>query len=101
MAVERTSFGLDFGECFALLGVNGAGKTTTFKSLTHDTVPTSGEITINGFDVRKEFRQASKLIGYCPQHDAIFSLMSVEEHLDYYSRIKGIPSKIRKELIEK
>ena len=34
VAVERTSFCLDYGECFALLGVNGAGKTTTFKALT-------------------------------------------------------------------
>lgn len=66
MAVERTSFGLDYGECFALLGVNGAGKTTTFKSLTYDTVPTSGEITVNGFDIRRDFNRARKLIGYCP-----------------------------------
>lgn len=34
VAVENVSFGLDYGECFALLGVNGAGKTTTFKALT-------------------------------------------------------------------
>lgn len=51
MAVEKTSFGLDYGECFALLGVNGAGKTTTFKSLTGGIIPTSGEITINGLDI--------------------------------------------------
>lgn len=50
LAVERTSFGLEYGECFALLGVNGAGKSTTFKSLTCDTTPTSGEITIAGYD---------------------------------------------------
>lgn len=50
IAVERTSFGLDYGECFALLGVNGAGKSTTFKSLTCDTTPTSGEISIAGYD---------------------------------------------------
>jgi ABC-type multidrug transport system ATPase subunit len=36
LAVERISFGLDYGECFVLLGVNGSGKTTTFKSLTGD-----------------------------------------------------------------
>jgi ABC-type glutathione transport system ATPase component len=36
LAVERASFGLEPGECFALLGVNGAGKTTTFKALTTD-----------------------------------------------------------------
>ena len=44
LAVERISFGLDYGECFALLGVNGAGKSTTFKSLTRDIVPTNGEV---------------------------------------------------------
>lgn len=66
VAVERTSFGLDYGECFALLGVNGAGKTTTFKSLTYDTVPTTGEITINGLDIRRHFNKVRKLIGYCP-----------------------------------
>jgi ABC-type multidrug transport system ATPase subunit len=53
VAVESTSFGLEYGECFALLGVNGAGKTTTFKSLTYDIVPTSGEISINGYSVRR------------------------------------------------
>lgn len=46
LAVENISFGLDYGECFALLGVNGAGKSTTFKSLTADTEPTEGEISI-------------------------------------------------------
>ena len=51
LAVERISFGLDYGECFALLGVNGAGKSTTFKSLTGDTIPTNGSISISGFDI--------------------------------------------------
>ena len=55
LAVNNISFGLDYGECFCLLGVNGAGKTTTFKSLTNDITPTSGEITINGLDIRKDF----------------------------------------------
>lgn len=50
-AVERISFGLSHGECFALLGVNGAGKSTTFKSLTNDIDPTSGSIKIAGYDV--------------------------------------------------
>ena len=50
LAVEKISFGLDYGECFALLGVNGAGKSTTFKSLTNDTIPTTGNISIGGYD---------------------------------------------------
>jgi ABC-type sugar transport system ATPase subunit len=91
LAVERISFGLNYGECFALLGVNGAGKSSTFKSLTGDTVPTSGNISISGFDIQRDFKEARKLIGYCPQKDAIFPLLTVEEHLWFYARIKGIP----------
>lgn len=41
-AVERVSFGLEYGECFALLGVSGAGKTTTFKCLTGEEIPSAG-----------------------------------------------------------
>ena len=66
VAVENISFGLDYGECFALLGVNGAGKTTTFKSLTRDVIPTEGELSIAGYNVAKEFGEARKRIGYCP-----------------------------------
>jgi ATP-binding cassette, subfamily A (ABC1), member 3 len=65
-AVERTSFGLEYGECFALLGINGAGKSTTFKALTCEIEPTQGDIIIAGFDAQREFNQARKLIGYCP-----------------------------------
>ena len=50
-AVESVSFGLDQGECFALLGVNGAGKTTTFKTLINETVPTGGSCSIGGYNV--------------------------------------------------
>jgi len=66
LAVERVSFGLSQGECFALLGVNGAGKSTTFKSLTRDIIPTRGIIKIAGYDVKTEFEHARKQIGYCP-----------------------------------
>ena len=100
LAVERISFGLDFGECFALLGVNGAGKSTTFKSLTRDIIPTEGDISIAGHNIMQEFAEARKLIGYCPQHDAIFPLLTVEEHLWFYSKIKGIPVDKREDVVE-
>lgn len=101
LAVERISFGLDYGECFALLGVNGAGKSTTFKSLTADTEPSESEITVAGYNITTEFEGARKLIGYCPQKDAIFPLMTVEEHLWFYARIKGIPSHLHNDIVEK
>ena len=49
--VDNISFGLEYGECFALLGVSGAGKTTCFKSLTGEIYPTRGSVTINGYDI--------------------------------------------------
>lgn len=51
VAIEKTSFAIEKGECFALLGVNGAGKTTTFKSLTRDVTPTKGALTVMGYDI--------------------------------------------------
>lgn len=74
---------MEYGECFALLGVTGAGKTTTFKCLTGHEKPTSGDVHINGFDVTTTngFENARRLIGYCPQFDAIFEGLTVLEHL--------------------
>jgi ABC-type multidrug transport system ATPase subunit len=51
VAVDRLSFGLEYGECFALLGVTGSGKTTTFKCLTGHEKPTNGSVRINGNDM--------------------------------------------------
>mmetsp|Transcript_44281 Transcript_44281/g.32259 ORF Transcript_44281/g.32259 Transcript_44281/m.32259 type:complete len:172 (+) Transcript_44281:556-1071(+) len=99
LAVERSSFGVEQGECFGLIGVNGAGKTTTFKTLTNDIYPTLGSIKIHGMEVSSNFQQVRKLIGYCPQFDTIFESMTVWEHLDYYARIKGIRKHLRDKLI--
>ena len=94
-AVEKVTFGVKGGECFALLGVNGAGKSTTFKSLTRDVVPTSGQVRIQGYSVLEDFENARRFIGYCPQQDAIFHLMTVKEHLWFYAKIKGIKEDMR------
>jgi len=100
-AVKKASFALDYGECFGLLGVNGAGKSTTFKSLTREIIPTTGKITVQGFDINEDFEDARKLIGYCPQKDAIFPRLTVEETLKFYALIKGIRTNKIKPVIEK
>lgn len=65
-AVNNLSFGLQQGECFALLGVNGAGKSTTFKALTGEVTPTKGELSVAGHNVLTDFEKARRQIGYCP-----------------------------------
>ena len=100
-AVAQASFGLDYGECFALLGVNGAGKSTTFKSLTREIAPTTGKITVQGYDVQTEFADARKLIGYCPQYDAIFPELTVEETIKFYALVIGIRTNKIMEVVNK
>ncbi|XP_050926506.1 LOW QUALITY PROTEIN: glucosylceramide transporter ABCA12 [Lates calcarifer] len=93
-AVKRLSVGVPAGECFGLLGVNGAGKTTTFKMLTGDVSPTDGTAQIRDWDGRlvdiMECRNQGINIGYCPQVDALDNLLTGEEHLYFYARIRGI-----------
>jgi ATP-binding cassette subfamily A (ABC1) protein 3 len=69
--------------------------------LTGDVIPTVGESDIVGYDVKKEFDNARKQIGYCPQFDAIFDLMTVREHLEFYCKIKKIPKEYQEDLISK
>lgn len=103
VAVKELSFGVQYGECFSLLGVNGAGKTTTFKILTGDILPSRGKVHINGFNVldRKELAKARKFIGYCPQFDALFTGLTVKEHLEFYARIKGVIPEMRDEVVQR
>ena len=70
---------MEFGECFALLGVTGAGKTSTFKCLTGEITPDEGLLQMGGYNVRTRagFNEARCLIGYCPQFDAIFEHLTV------------------------
>ncbi|GLE03144.1 hypothetical protein PINS_up012023 [Pythium insidiosum] len=91
VAVRNLSFGLPKGECFGYLGINGAGKTTTMKMMTGDILPTSGVGKLGGFDILSQQLDVRRLIGYCPQFDALFELLSVREHLELFARIKGVP----------
>uniref|UniRef100_A0A8D3AAC7 ATP binding cassette subfamily A member 12 n=1 Tax=Scophthalmus maximus TaxID=52904 RepID=A0A8D3AAC7_SCOMX len=96
-AVKRLSVGIPAGECFGLLGVNGAGKTTTFKMLTGDVSPTDGTAQTRDRDGHlvdiMECRNKGINIGYCPQEDALDDLLTGEEHLYFYARIRGVPKR--------
>jgi ABC-type multidrug transport system ATPase subunit len=88
-AVRGISFASAEGQVFGLLGVNGAGKTTTFKMLCGQYVPTAGSIHVSGLDVSQNVHAVRKMIGYCPQFDALLDELTVEEHLLLYARLKG------------
>lgn len=93
LAVDRLCLGVRPGECFGLLGVNGAGKTTTFKMLTGDESTTGGEAFINAHSILKDLLRVQQSIGYCPQFDALFDDLTAREHLELYTRLRGVPWK--------
>ncbi len=66
-ALKSVNLDIEDGEILALLGPNGAGKTTLISTICGITVPTSGTVTVGGFDIQKEYRGARGLIGLVPQ----------------------------------
>jgi ATP-binding cassette, subfamily A (ABC1), member 3 len=58
--------------------------------LSGELTPTSGTAYIHNYDIINHQQEIRQLIGYCPQFDALFELLTVEEHLELYARIKGL-----------
>ena len=88
-AVRGVNLGVKQGEVFGYLGVNGAGKTSTLACLTGERSVTYGDAFINGYSISDQV-VVRRYIGYCPQFDALFDLLTGREHLKFYGRIKGL-----------
>lgn len=94
-AVENVSFEIPDGQIVGLLGHNGAGKTTIMKMLTGFLEPTSGSITINGYDVETDRASAKALIGYLPENCPLYPEMTVIDFLDYAAELRGVSAEER------
>ncbi|XP_056441789.1 phospholipid-transporting ATPase ABCA1-like [Gadus chalcogrammus] len=90
LAVDGLTLGFYEGHITSFLGHNGAGKTTTMSILTGLFPPTSGTAYIMGKDIRTELSSIRQNLGVCPQHNVLFSMLTVEEHIWFYARLKGL-----------
>ncbi|KAJ3614038.1 hypothetical protein NHX12_017615 [Muraenolepis orangiensis] len=99
LAVDGLTLGFYEGQITSFLGHNGAGKTTTMSILTGLFPPTSGTAYILGKDIRTELSTIRQNLGVCPQHNVLFSMLTVEEHIWFYGRLKGLsPEKVKAEM---
>ncbi|KPA77113.1 putative ABC transporter [Leptomonas pyrrhocoris] len=89
-AVNNLYWNMKEREISVLLGHNGAGKTTTMNMMTGMTTPDEGDCYINGYSVREELDRVRQQIGFCPQHNILWSELTCREHLEYYGKIKGL-----------
>ncbi len=105
IANNHLSFDVYKGEIFGFLGANGAGKTTAMKILCGLSKPTSGEVTVAGYDVYKEPNKIKNRIGYMSQKFSLYEDLTVRENIRFYGGIYGMRLKDIKiksqQLIEK
>ncbi|XP_077470976.1 retinal-specific phospholipid-transporting ATPase ABCA4-like isoform X1 [Stigmatopora argus] len=88
-AVDNLSLNFYEGQITSFLGHNGAGKTTTMSILTGLFPPTSGSAYIYGRDIRTDMDAVRTSLGMCPQYNILFNHLTVEEHILFYSLLKG------------
>lgn len=89
-AVDDISFTVKKGEIFGFLGANGAGKTTAMHMLIGLNQPTSGTGRVVGFDIRTEYEQIKKHIGYMSQKFSLYEDLTVAENISLFAGIYGM-----------
>jgi ABC-2 type transport system ATP-binding protein len=98
-ALKGVNLEINRGEILALLGPNGAGKTTLINAICGVLTPTSGSITVDGFDVIKDFRKTRSMIGLVPQELQLEAFEKVFQNVSYTRGLYG--KKANPEVIEK
>ena len=96
-ALKSVSLKIENGQIFGLLGANGAGKTTLIRLLIGSTKPSSGHLTVLGFDPTKGKRAIRKLIGYMPQSPALYEDLTPRENIHFFCqahRIENISQRV-------
>ncbi|MBM2824693.1 MAG: transporter [Dehalococcoidales bacterium] len=91
-AVEQVSFAVKQGEIFGLLGPNGSGKTTTIRMITGLLAPTSGSAHILGHNMATEAGASRSKMGYMSQKFSLFADLTVEENINFYGGLYGLPA---------
>jgi ABC-2 type transport system ATP-binding protein len=101
LAVNDVSFTVERGEVLGFLGPNGAGKSTTMRMITGFIPPTSGRVTIGGYDMLEDPLPAKRLIGYLPENAPGYADMTVHGFLSFAAELRGLQGDARKKAIHR
>src|SRR5665647_2722580 len=86
-ALDDISMDVSKGELFGLIGPDGAGKTSLFRILTTLLLADSGNASVDGFDVVKEYKQIRNRVGYMPGKFSLYQDLTVKENLEFFAAI--------------
>src|SRR5215469_16434584 len=98
-AVDGISFSVERGEVLGFLGPNGAGKSTTMRMITGFIPPSSGTVSVGGFDTIEHPIEAKRLIGYLPENAPAYSDMTVYGFLNFAAEIRGLRGDAKKKAV--
>jgi len=101
LAVNDVSFTVERGEVLGFLGPNGAGKSTTMRMVTGFIPPTSGRITVGGYDALENPLPAKRMIGYLPENAPGYADMTVIGFLNFAAELRGLHGEARKRAVER
>jgi ABC-2 type transport system ATP-binding protein len=96
-AVHDVNLQVRYGEIYGLLGANGAGKTTTIKMLCGLLDPTSGEMELAGERGKVRTQAVRQRIGYMSQKFSLYDDLTIDENLDFFAGVYGVPEQERAE----
>ena len=96
VAVDNLSLNVAKGTIFGFLGPNGSGKSTTIRMLCGLLMPTSGSGTVGGFDILTQPEAIKQRIGYMSQKFSLYNELTVEENINFFAGIYGVPKKKRR-----
>jgi ABC-2 type transport system ATP-binding protein len=99
-AVDHVSFSVEEREIFAFLGPNGAGKSTTIKMLTTLLRPTSGSMTLNGFDPVRNPKEVRTSFGIVFQDPSLDEELTAAENMELHGLLYNVPRNLRRERTE-
>ncbi len=88
-AVKNISVNIKKGELFGLIGPDGGGKTTLIRILTTLLKTDTGNATVEGFDILKEYKKIRQIIGYMPGRFSLYQDLTVEENLSFFASVFG------------
>jgi gliding motility-associated transport system ATP-binding protein len=100
-AVAGVSFSVERGEVLGFLGPNGAGKSTTMRMVTGFIPPTSGKVSVGGFDMQENPIPAKRLIGYLPENAPAYTDMTVLGFLNFAAELRGLHGDARKRAVNR
>jgi ABC-2 type transport system ATP-binding protein len=86
-AVRDVSFEVSRGELFGIIGPDGAGKTSLFRMLTTLLLPDTGNATVDGSDIVKDYKAIRNKVGYMPGKFSLYQDLSVEENLEFFATL--------------